>query len=251
MSAQTPHSDQLIASSVPASSPQEGAVEVSPKNPWFTGGFQVGYRLGGNSAFSDDLIASGRTTILLLKNPIKIGKLKWQLPIVGNIGKLSAALPSGSKELLNAATELLNTAEGISVEIAPYSQPRDIDSPGSGNLGVTYYFSAGYKLNAARSRLDSSTLYLGQVRFALGAEFSIRLRDADTKPLTLSLGGTSTWFLNKTTLQLATGREQKPVISWDVTLILPVSGFGLLSQAAIAPHTYTLWRVGVLVAKQN
>jgi len=222
--------------------------EVSPSNPWYTAGFQVGYKLGGNSAFSDDIHASGRLTILVLNDRFKFRKLKWKIPVMSNIGRLRAALPAGSKELLNAATDLLNTAEGISVEIAPYLQPRDIDKPGGGNLGLTIYGAFGYKVSAARSRLDSSTLYLRQWRLALGAELSIRLRDADPKPFTLSLGPTFIWF-HKDQYQLATGRDQQRLTSWDVTMILPVSGFGLLSQASVAHHTYTLWRVGVLVAK--
>jgi hypothetical protein len=259
VSAQTAHSDQIIASPDTVVTPHKAdtskqsvvpGATVSPRNPWYTAGFQLGYRLGGNSAFSDDIIASGRTTILVLNDVFKLHESMLQVPVVGNIGRLTAALPSGSKELLNAATDLLNAAEGISVEIAPYLQTRDIDRPGDGNFGVTYYLSFGYRVNAARSRPDSSTLYLGQVRLALGAEFSIRLRDADPKPFTLSLGPTLTRF-NKEQFQLATGRDKQVVLSWDVTMILPVSGFGLLSQASVAPHTYTLWRVGVLVAKKN
>lgn len=256
LSAQTAHSDQIVASYQVVDSSRSvvatiaTGAEVSPGNPWYTAGFQLGYRLGGNTSFSDGIVASARTTILLLNDLLRLGQSKLQLPVVGNLGKLTAAIPSGSDDLQNAATELLNTAEGISVELAPYFLFRSIDTLGQTGVGVTAFGSVGFKVNAAWSLADSSTLYLGQRRVTLGVEFSFKIHRTDPRPFTLSFGGTSTWF-DRTKYSLATGKNQSLVKSFDVTVILPVAGFGLLTQASVASHTKALWRVGVLVAKKN
>jgi hypothetical protein len=158
-----------------------------------------------------------------LTNHFGLQKKPVQLPVVGNIGKLTAALPAGRQDLEKKATELLNSADGITVELAPYWL---IPRSDSALISLTLFGSAGLKVNAAKDPLDSSTVYLKQGRFTAGVELSYQPRTAP-RPMPLSVGPSLTTF-NRRKYLLATGKDKSNISSLEVTLILPTGGFGLL-----------------------
>lgn len=244
---QTAHSDAMLASPPVRAVARIG---VSAGNPWYTAGFQLGYKLGGNASFNDDIVASTRATFLVLNDVFKLRRTRWSLPFVGNVGRLIAAVPSGREDLEQKATELLNSGDGASAEFAPYYFVVGHDTSGAARFSMIAFASVGLRVNAAKNPADSSTIYLGQRRFGTGVEFAVKLHERDPRPFTFSLGPALTWF-DRDKYVLATGRARSHIESLEFTMILPVGGFGLLGQTSVASHTRALWRVGVLVAKGN
>lgn len=209
-------------------------------NPWVVAGAQVGYKFSGNSDFADGLLASSRIGLQTLRFPGQSARVG--LPLIGNISRLSPGL--GTDSVGSIADRLTNTAEGINVGLYPYYE--SIDRSGGGPVQVTFYGSTVWKLNAAKDRNDSSTVYLNQGRFTMGMGVDLYIAENNTMPLSLSIEPVLT-MVNADAFERVTGRRENRLYSVELTGVMPIgNNMGLLAQLGAPDEGKTLFRVGVI-----
>jgi hypothetical protein len=209
-------------------------------NPWIVAGAQIGYKFSGNSDFADGLLASSRIGLQTLRFPGQGNRVG--LPLIGNLSRLSPGL--GTDSIGSISDRLTNTAEGINVGLYPYFE--SIDRTKGGPAQVTFYGSTVWKLNAARDRTDSSTVYLNQGRFTMGVGVDLYIAENNTMPVSFSIEPVLT-LVSADAFERVTGRRENRIYSVELTGVLPIgNNMGLLAQLGAPDDGETLFRVGVI-----
>lgn len=202
---------------------------------WYVGG-QVGVKLFGEGDLGGMVRPSVRASYFVPVSPLR----SWQLPVLTNLGPLTAA-PDADRE--TQLGKLTTSSEGAYVSIEPTWDPVYLGR--MQDTRVQPFVAVGAQLNRLRSTADTSTVLFGQSRVGAGVNLEVGRRASGQSVLFVSSRLVATNFSAATHERVFGSREGRRFIAENYALV-PIGGStALLIEASMARRTAPVLRVGL------
>lgn len=203
-------------------------------------GTQVGYSFTENGDFASGLVASGSVLYSVIHDSSEDqSKVRFFLPVRGNLSSLNVPLDDETKSKLNA---LVASPGGLQVAVEPYVLLPKVAT----HLHPQLFASAGWRLSSAKDANDT-TRYLPQGRVVLGSALGIGPSEAGAYPLWLEIAGSWTKFASDSYKQLLGSTASASAKAITGTIIAPVAqNAALLTEVFATKGERPVWRVGLV-----
>lgn len=203
---------------------------------WYVGG-QVGATLFGDGDVGDVMHASARAAYFIPMSPFR----RWQLPVVTNLGDLSAKQDEAEKE---KAAKIVSSSQGAYVSLEPTWDP--VRPSVLGDLRLQPFLAVGAQVNRLKAKDDdSTTVALGQTRVGAGANLELGRRESGQSMLFLTSRALYTSF-SATKYEQVFGERRKSRLVVESYALVPVgASTSLLVEATASQRAAPVIRVGL------
>ncbi len=208
---------------------------INPER-WYVGG-QVGLPLFGGDGLGTVMRASARAAYFVPISPFR----GWQLPIVTNLGDLTAGQKDSDKEKVK---KLVASSDGAYIALEPTWDP--IYRSRLGDLRLQPFLSIGGQVNQLKAKDDTSTtVSFGQGRFGAGANLELGRKASGQSVIFLTSKVVASVFGAKAHEQVFGARRKSRTILESYAL-LPIGGStALLVESTVGRGSAPVLRIGL------